>query len=231
MKFRLFCFASHLLISFVIALLTVFVVFLVWYPSPLDKALGVADIFLLLLCIDVIIGPLLTLIVAKQGKKTLKMDLSIIGVLQIAALSYGLYIVAQGRPVWLVYNNNRFEVVQAYEAIANPQPSWGDFPLSLTGPIWGAVIEPVPAAVARRDAFYQAALLQKYELVANKNGSNAMPIEVLKRFNNADKVDQEAGKYPAANSYIPMIGKQKPMVVFVDKRTGEVIAIVDLAPW
>lgn len=231
MKFRLFCFVSHLLISFVLALLTVFVVFWVWYPSPLDKALGVADIFLLLLCIDVIIGPLLTLIVAKQGKKTLKMDLSIIGVLQIAALSYGLYIVAQGRPVWLVYDNNRFEVVQAYEAVKNPDSSQDDFPLSLTGPIWGAVMEPVPAGVARRDAFYQADFLQKYELVANKSRSNAMPIEVLKRFNDAHKVDQETRKYPNANSYIPMIGKQKPMVVFVDKNVGEPIAIVDLAPW
>ena len=231
MKFRLFCFASHLLISFVIALFTVLVVFWVWYPSPLDKALGVADIFLLLLCIDVIIGPLLTLIVAKQGKKTLKMDLSIIGVLQIAALSYGLYIVAQGRPVWLVYDNNRFEVVQAYEAVTNPQSSRGDFPLSLTGPIWGAVVEPVPATVARRDAFYQAAFLQKYELVTDKSGSNAIPIEILKRFNDADKVEQEASKYPTANSYIPMIGKQKPMVVFVNKSAGDVIAIVDLAPW
>lgn len=136
MKFRLLCFGSHLFVSFIIALLSLFVVFLLWYPSPLDAALGVADIFLLLLCIDVIVGPLLTLLVAKQSKKTLKMDLLVIGILQLAALSYGLYIVAQGRPVWMVYDNNRFEVVQAFEAVTQPGSS-SPFQLRLTGAQWG----------------------------------------------------------------------------------------------
>lgn len=69
MKFRFVCFGSHLFVSSFIALLAVGLVFGLWYPSPLDKALGVVNIFLLLMCIDVIIGPLLTLVVAKQGKK------------------------------------------------------------------------------------------------------------------------------------------------------------------
>ena len=45
----------------------------------------------MLLAIDVILGPVLGFIVFKEGKKTLKMDLAIIIVLQLSALSYGLF--------------------------------------------------------------------------------------------------------------------------------------------
>ena len=71
-------FLGHLAISFFIALIVVGVVFFIWYPSPLAKAVGVTDIFLMLLAIDVVIGPMLGWVVYKEGKKTLKMDLSIV---------------------------------------------------------------------------------------------------------------------------------------------------------
>lgn len=37
--------------------------------------------------------------------------------IQLSALSYGLYSIAQGRPVWLVYNVDRFELVRNNEII------------------------------------------------------------------------------------------------------------------
>ena len=91
MSKRLKFFFSHLLISFFIALVVVGLVFFVWYPSPLATAVGVTHIFLMMLAIDVIVGPLLGLLVYKEGKKTLKFDLGVIIVLQISALGYGIY--------------------------------------------------------------------------------------------------------------------------------------------
>ena len=58
----------------------------------------------MLLAIDVILGPLLGLLVYKEGKKSLKFDLSVIILIQIAALCYGVFSIEQGRPAWLVYN-------------------------------------------------------------------------------------------------------------------------------
>lgn len=234
MKFRLLCFSSHLLVSFVIALLSVCLVFWLWYPSPLDKALGVTNIFLLLLCIDVIIGPLLTLVVAKQGKKTLKMDLLTIVIIQLAALIYGLYIVAQGRPVWIVYDSARFEVVQAYEAISHPANSSlsGGFHLGMTGPAWSAVSDSVPAFVGRGEAYYQAEFLQAYdEKIAAKVGSRALQLELLNRFNDPAKVSSVLSAYPEANGFVPMVAKQNFLSVLVNKETGYPIAIVNLSPW
>ena len=82
---RIKAFLIHGLVSISVALLVIGLVFFIWYPSPLAKAVGVTHIFLMLLAIDVIIGPVLGFIVYKEGKKTLKMDLSIIITLQLCA--------------------------------------------------------------------------------------------------------------------------------------------------
>ena len=70
---RLKFFLSHLLLSFLVALLVIGLVFLIWYSSPLVTAVGVTHIFLMLLVIDVILGPLLGLLVYKEGKKHLNL--------------------------------------------------------------------------------------------------------------------------------------------------------------
>lgn len=91
MSKRLKFFLTHLLISLLIALVVVGVVFFIWYPNPLASAVGVTYIFLMLLVIDVILGPLLGLLVYKESKKMLKFDLGVIIIIQIAALCYGIY--------------------------------------------------------------------------------------------------------------------------------------------
>ena len=91
----------------------------IWSPLPLAKAVGVIPIFLMMIVINVIIAPLLSLIVYKEGKKTLKADLSIIVILQILALGYGFYSIEGGRPVWVAYNVDRFELVRKNEMITD----------------------------------------------------------------------------------------------------------------
>ena len=115
MSFRLRCFLVHASISSVLALISVFVVFGLWYPSPIHKAVGATDIFLLLLAVDVVLGPLLTFVLAVEGKKYLKLDFVVVALLQVSAFFYGIYVVAEGRAVWLVFNIDRFDLVQAYQ--------------------------------------------------------------------------------------------------------------------
>jgi hypothetical protein len=107
--------AFHLGISVVIALASLGLVYGVWYPAPLHEALNVGSIFMMMLGIDIILGPLLTLIVYKPLKKTLKFDLTVIACIQLAALLYGLNTVASGRPVYMVFTKDRFDLISAYE--------------------------------------------------------------------------------------------------------------------
>lgn len=94
-------------------------VFFIWYPVPLATAVGVTHIFLIILAIDIIVGPFLGLVVYKHGKKTLKFDLGVIILLQILALCYGVHSIEQGRPAWIAYNVDRFELVRKNEIITD----------------------------------------------------------------------------------------------------------------
>ena len=67
MAFRLRAFLWHFLASLLMASLALMLVYGVWYPSPLHALLGVTSIFLIVLAVDVVIGPVLTFVVAKQG--------------------------------------------------------------------------------------------------------------------------------------------------------------------
>jgi hypothetical protein len=110
-------FAIHLAISASIAGLSAALVYGLWYPAPLSNALGVSDIFLMLLAIDLILGPLMTLVVYKPHKSSLKFDLTVIAVVQLAALLYGLHTVGIARPAYMVYTKDRFDLVLAHEVV------------------------------------------------------------------------------------------------------------------
>lgn len=107
--------ALHLALSLLILAAIAAVLVWRWYPPALfgmakaDKLLGLIG------GIDVVIGPLLTLIVYKQGKKSLRFDLTVIALLQAAALAYGLHQVWSSRPVYLVAAVDRLQLVFANE--------------------------------------------------------------------------------------------------------------------
>ena len=118
MKPRYSAFLLHLLISGVIGLIAVCIVFFVWYPDPLQDAVGVTEIFLILLSVDIVIGPLLTLLVYKPGKPSLKFDLSVIALLQLVALCYGMNTVFQGRPAFQCAAS--FAQLKDFQRLASP---------------------------------------------------------------------------------------------------------------
>ena len=79
-----------------------------WYPGFLFKTDGGWDGIRLIAGIHFIIGPTLTLIVYKVGKKGLKLDLVLIGLIQFFCLGFGLWTVYQERPIAIIYSNGEF---------------------------------------------------------------------------------------------------------------------------
>lgn len=102
-------------ISVLVAGMAYLFVFTVWYPSPFAALAGGARLFLLLVLVDVVMGPVLTAVVASAGKlrRELVRDLSIIVVLQLAAFAYGIFSVALARPVALVFEVDLLRLVSA----------------------------------------------------------------------------------------------------------------------
>jgi len=122
-------FSVHLLLSAAVICIYFLVVYFVWYPQPYFYLDGISQVIIILVAVDVIIGPALTFIVYKPGKPELKMDLSIIAAIQIMALAWGIHITYSERPLFVVFADEFYRVVSAaeledydlneYEATAN----------------------------------------------------------------------------------------------------------------
>lgn len=243
MSKRLKFFLSHLSISFLIALLVIGLVFFIWYPSPLAIAVGVTHIFLMLLAIDVIVGPVLGLLVYKEGKKSLKFDIAVIIALQVSALCYGVYSIEQGRPAWLVFHADRFELVRKNDIILeNIDQAQSQFQqVSWTGPQFAAVKLAVSPQQRQNDMFIevlggislarQPARYVEFSQAKNQIQQRALPLIELEQYNSKTEVKKTLAKYPKANAWLPLKANAVDMVVLLNKETAEVIKIVDLRPW
>jgi len=111
---RFQAFAIHLLISSAVLGSFLVFVFLVWYPQPFFVVEGLVQIVWVLVGVDIVLGPALTLVVFKTGKPGLKRDLSIIAAIQIIGFIYGANTFYQERPYFAVfYDSDYFEVIPA----------------------------------------------------------------------------------------------------------------------
>ena len=120
---------SHLFVSLVLATVVAAVVFTCWFPAPFRSFAGGVKLFWTIVAVDVVCGPFLTLLLFKTSKTRLALavDLTLICVIQLSALGYGLYSLASARPLALVFEVDRFRVVSNAD-IPFPdlpyRPSW-----------------------------------------------------------------------------------------------------------
>ena len=105
----------HCICSVVVALLAAWIVFGIWYPYPYGELAGGQQLFLLVVSVDVVCGPLLTFVIfnPKKRRRELIADLGLVALIQVAALGYGLGSVWQARPIYLVHEVERFRVIAA----------------------------------------------------------------------------------------------------------------------
>lgn len=103
----------HLLLSGVVGALAAAVVFGVWFPYPYRELVGGRELFLIVVSVDVVCGPLLTLVMFNhlKSRRELTLDLSLVALIQLAALTYGMFTVMQARPVYLAFEVDRFRAV------------------------------------------------------------------------------------------------------------------------
>lgn len=103
----------HLLASALVASLVAVLVILVWYPQPYGLLSGGLRLFSILVMVDVICGPLLTLVLInpKKSRREVATDMTMVVLIQLGALIYGMHTVYQARPLYLVHEVDRFRVI------------------------------------------------------------------------------------------------------------------------
>lgn len=110
---RYYAFFVHLVVSALVLLTIYFLARTIWYPEYFYDLDGGFEASKVIFLVDLVLGPLLTLLIYKPKKKGLMFDLSCIVLMQLMALSYGIYLLYSYRPVALVMQNNSFFSVTA----------------------------------------------------------------------------------------------------------------------
>jgi hypothetical protein len=233
----------HFAICIAIGVVTVSAMLLVWYPRPLFEAAGGNDLLFILVGVDVVLGPLLTLVVFKAGKRGMRFDLWVIATLQLAALIYGVHIMFLARPAYVVFVKDRFEVITAVELQPEElakakQPQYRSVPLG--GP--QLVAADMPTDPAERNKILDAALagLDLHHFPRLYVPYDARRKEVLAAAQTIDKLRQtEPGSAPAVDAWLADTGRAPDsvralmlrtrfawVVVLVDPRTAEPVKML-----
>ncbi len=239
---------THLGISALVAAAIFAVMLLLWYPSPWFRAAGGGTLLLLLVGVDVVLGPLLTFVVFDPTKKSLVYDLAVIVMLQVAALIYGVHVMASSRPAFVVYLKGSFEVVPAQDVRIKTAdeiklPEFQSIPL--TGPKLAAVRIPVDpglqlqiameAATGGADFTVYPRFYIPYATASREAASRGEPLPKLAAMSaeNAEAVGKlvsSSGKPVDSLVYLPLRTRIAEMSIVLGKNEGDVVGVLDVYP-
>lgn len=238
--------AIHLGLSATVALLATALIFLLWYPGALADMQGVSRLVLIMIAVDVVIGPLITLIVYAPGKKSLSFDLMVIAAMQTVALLYGLRAIEDGRPAYVVFNVDRFDVIAVKEVVPDslaraPEP----FRISHFSPKF--VAARMPADAAKRNEIMFSSVqggadlpqLPEYFVKLEDEQTQMLkrlrPLDELRKLNELDDAAwgallAEVGKSESELGYLPVVANAKDGAAILDAKTGALLGLRLLTP-
>jgi hypothetical protein len=236
----------HLGLSILVAACAGALVFGLWYPFPFREASGGRELFMLIVSVDIVLGPLLTFAVFSKAKAwpVMRRDLLVICAFQLAALSYGLWTVYIARPVQLLFAVDRFQVIHAVEVRtellhkADPRIT----PMPTTGPAMASLrkassvaekSEVVLEFASGLDAAMRPDFWQPYSLAHDEVLSKAKPLQTL-----IHKMPQEKTKILAAVTrtgkpidqilYLPMVSHLQSWTALIDAQSAAVLDFVNV---
>lgn len=217
----------------------------VWYPTPFFDISGLQHIIFILVTVDVILGPLLTLIVFKPQKPSLKFDLSVIALVQLCALSYGVHTIYAAHPLYVAYAIDRFTPINANEV----SPDKAKLPelqkSKLAGPTLVYVQKPSdPKEMSRvtmevlsgkpdldaRPEYYQPINHFKKEILTS--GIKPELIEKNPKYKKTlEDFLARNGAKPNDYAFLPLVGKEKDVLWVWSRATEQPVGILDISPW
>lgn len=238
----------HLAGSLVVAALVAVLVFSIWYPGAYRDLAGGAALFVILVGVDVVLGPVLTFVVFDAAKRRpeLLRDLGVVLTLQVCALGYGIWAMAQARPTHLVWEMDQFRVVRANDIVpgelSQAPPGLGRTPW--TGPDLVGVSRPPPAempeAVFREMEGQPLAAMPRYWTPFDAARSSVLrrgrPLSALVFPDPGDSLRVERAMARLAHPQkdelrgVPLVAARRPGVVFVDAAGTPVLIVALQAP-
>lgn len=234
---------THLLLSALIGGLLLLLIRFVWYPGLLFDISGGSELAMLVIGIDVVLGPLLTTVVFVRGKKNLWLDLTLIGLLQAAAFIYGSYVTLVARPAFMVGAIDRIQVIGANEfEPENWAEASAEAKLSWTGPVWVGVEMPADPKLREDITFGRVGggadlpllprFYQSYDEVKANLRARALGFDELSGSDRDAVLRQlaEQGQATDGLAWVPLVGRIGSAIMVLD-RQGSPLGAYQANPW
>ncbi len=247
MKFRLKAFGLHLLGSASVLTLTLGTLYLGWYHWPGWYLADVLRVLAMLVGVDLVLGPTLTLIIAnaKKPRRELARDIAIIVAVQLSALVYGSSTLWAGRPLYYALSEDCLQVVQANDidpgelALARRQHSQF-VPRWYSVPRW--VWAPLPQDPKERENIVSSAIQGGFDVIGMpryfKPWEQGLPalrtqlknVDDIRYFSAAEKKRlkqrmQAAGLATDGRDAMPLTGRRRPLLAVIDPVSLKITAI------
>lgn len=231
----------HLALSALVAGLAALLVFGLWYPTAFREISGGRELFFLVVAVDVVLGPLITLAVfdRRKPRRELTRDLAVVVLLQLAALGYGLHTVFLARPVVVALEGDRLRVVTAADLqgadLSKAPPEWQRLP-------WQGVhllttrraanpqemLSSVEMAlqgvdVGMRPEFWLPSSHTAGALLAGAKPLAALRARYPARADELQRRVAETGRTVEQLKYLPLLARRSDWVALVDASSGEVV--------
>lgn len=238
----------HFFISFLLVSTVLLLVIYFWYPGIHSENEDFLTIVVLLVIVDITLGPLMTAIIFKQNFKELKIDLAVIVFIQLSALIYGVHTLFMGRPVFMVFNVDRITAVAVNDIpegeLEKAAEGFESFPL--TGPrLIGALLpnnsnerlKLFDQAITGRVDYHQ---LPEYYVVYDKVRS-----QVKDKLKSVQELKQKSGEAKSMLDaaladlqlteeqvgYIPVIVRSNDYIALLQRQNAEVVKYLPIDGW
>jgi len=218
-----------------------------WYPYPFLQFNDTARFPLMLIFIAGLIGPALTFLVYKKGKRGLVFDLSVIAIIQLTAVAWGSVALYQNRPFFMVFTVDQFEVLSMrdvdFDTIEDQR--FVDKPLS--GPI--LLYANMPQEKQAYQKFLQEVMLEgkpdlqyRTEFWSLYSEKQALALKPSKPLNALrimrpesaaaiDKLVQKHGGNIQRLNFLPAMHQNGQFAAILDANSGEVVDKLMIDPW
>ncbi|WP_417499399.1 hypothetical protein [Methylophaga sp.] len=225
----------HLSVSIIFFIFFSSLLVYLWYPEFYFYTAGGWQGLKIAAFVDLVLGPLLTLIVFDRNKVSWKIrfDLTVIGILQISALSWAIFAIYGERPVASVFWDGQIYVVSALDYENNASET--DFLEQFGSPLPVLIYAEKPDKPSELAALYNKITKEQippYELIElyrpfEKNFSIIQAYSIdIERFMSSNVLSEKKlrEKIEALNTdmdelvYIPLKSKYKDILMLFDNQ-------------
>jgi|TARA_Y100000310_G_scaffold38813_1_gene36329 hypothetical protein len=233
----------HFGISLVVFVFLAYLVLVVWFPAFFYAIDGGWEGMRIIIGVDLVLGPTLTLIVFKVGKPGLKLDLTLIGLFQSICLAAGVYVVYSERPLFFIYYDKHFYSASAdtFTRYGRPVPDLPEYSEKLPIEIFIELPEsPIEEADLRRiltqdriPAWIYEPLFTPLAASMDEVLTGGIELEELKDRDTNDNLTSWLEKYGGAAAdyvFIPIHSRYRDAFIALSPHDGQFVDIVEIRP-